>query len=83
MHVYPSPARPHFIARAGLEAGAFVRVGSTNRRADAALLAEMRRFAGGESFDEGPLPALRPEAVDFRVAAECFAPVRRSASACG
>lgn len=76
VHVYPSPARPHFIARAGLEAGAFVRVGSTNRRADAALLAEMRRFAGGESFDEGPLPALRPEAVDFRVAAECFAPVR-------
>lgn len=76
VHVYPSPARPHFIARAGLEAGAFVRVGSTNRRADAALLAEMRRFAGGESFDEGPLPALGPEAVDFRVAAECFAPVR-------
>ena len=76
VQVYPSPARPHFIARAGLEAGAFVRVGSSNRRADAALLAEMRRFAGGESFDEGPLPALGPEEVDFRVAAECFAPVR-------
>ena len=77
VHVYPSPARPHFIARVGLEAGAFVRVGSTNRRADAALLTEMRRFAGGESFDEGPLPALGPEAVDFQVAAECFAPVRK------
>ena len=76
VQVYPSPARPHFIARAGLEAGAYVRVGSTNRRVDAALLAEMRRFAGGESFDEGPLPALGPEAVDFQLAAECFAAVR-------
>ena len=76
VQVYPSPARPHFIARAGLEAGAYVRVGSTNRRADAALLAEMRRFAGGESFDEGPLPALGPEAVDLQLAAECFAAVR-------
>ena len=76
VQVYPSPARPHFIARAGLEAGAYARVGSTNRRADAALLAEMRRFAGGESFDEGPLPALGPEAVDLQLAAECFAAVR-------
>ena len=77
VRVHPSPARPHFIARAGLEAGAYVRVGSTNRQADAELVAEMQRFAGGLSFDESPMPALDSEALDFRVASELFAPVRK------
>ena len=52
VRIYPSSMRPHFIARAGLEAGTYVRVGSTNRRADADLIAEMQRFASSESFDE-------------------------------
>ena len=77
VRVHPSPARPHFIARAGLEAGAYVRVASTNRQADAELIAEMQRFAAGRSFDEGPMPALDSEALDFRVASELFAPVRK------
>ena len=67
IRVYPSPARPHYIARAGLEGGAYVRVGSTNRQADAELVAEMQRFASGQFFDERPMPGLDPEALDFRV----------------
>ena len=74
VEVFPSPARPHHIARQGLQRGTYARVGSSNRLADAALVAEMRRFATGESFDEGPLPVLDSEAVDFRVASESFAP---------
>ena len=74
VEVFPSPARPHYLARAGLHQGTYARVGSSNRLADAALIAEMRRHATGESFDEGPLPALDSEAVDFRVASESFAP---------
>ena len=74
IEVFPSPARPHYLARAGLHQGTYARVGSSNRLADAALIAEMRRHATGESFDEGPLPALDSEAVDFRVASESFAP---------
>ncbi len=77
VHVYPSPARPHFIARERLRAGTYVRVGSTNHLADAPMIAEMERFAAGDSFDEQPLPALDSEAVDFRVASEFFAPARR------
>ena len=77
VRIYPSSMRPHFIARAGLEAGTYVRVGSTNRRADADLIAEMQRFASGESFDERPMPALDSEALDFRAASECFAPRRK------
>ena len=33
------------ITKAGRTAGTYVRVGSTNRRADDALIAEMQRFA--------------------------------------
>ena len=77
VRVYPRSTRPHYIARTGPDAGTYVRVGSTNRRADAQLIAEMQRFAKGESFDERPMPALDSEALDFRVASELFSPVRK------
>ena len=76
VQVYPSPSRPHFLTRKGLDRGTYVRVGSTNRHADAALVAEMQRFARGDAFDEQPVPELDSEALDFRVASESFAPVR-------
>jgi ATP-dependent DNA helicase RecG len=56
-----------------------VRVGSTNRRADEALVGEMQRFARGQAFDEAAMPGLDSEAIDFRAASESFAPVRRLA----
>jgi ATP-dependent DNA helicase RecG len=54
-----------------------VRVGSTNRRADDALIAEMRRFAQGQAFDETAMPGLDSEAIDIRAASESFAGVSR------
>lgn len=54
-----------------------MRVGSSNRQADAQLIAEMQRFAIGETFDEWPMPEVNSEAVDFRLASESFAPVRK------
>ena len=76
VEVFPSPARPHHLTREGLQRGTYIRVGSSNRLADAALVSEMRRYATGDSFDEGPLPALNSEAIDFRAASESFAPAR-------
>jgi len=75
--VYPSAARPHYLERLGPDGGVFVRVGSTNRRADAAQIQEMRRFANLGSFDEQPIPDANSEALDFRAASELFAPVRK------
>lgn len=75
--VYPSQNRPHYLRREGVEQGTCVRVGSTNRKADEALIAEMRRYAYGESFDEQPLPDIDSEAIDFRAASELFASVRQ------
>ncbi len=77
VQVYPSPSRPHYLKREGLDGGVYVRVGSTNRRADRELVEELRRFARGEAFDEQAMPGLDSEALDFRAASESFAPVRR------
>jgi ATP-dependent DNA helicase RecG len=76
VHVHPSSTRPHYLKRDGIDSGAYVRVGSTNRRADPDMLQELRRVARGETFDEQPMPDLDSEAVDFRAASESFAPLR-------
>ena len=77
VQVYPSLSRPHYLKKRGFPDGVFVRLGSTNRRAEASLIEEMRRYARQESFDEQPLPELNSEALDFRVASELFAPQRK------
>jgi predicted HTH transcriptional regulator len=77
IQVYASPVRPHYVRREGLDGGVYIRVGSTNRRADRELIDELRRFARGEAYDEQPIPDLDSEALDFRAASESFAPIRR------
>lgn len=77
VEVHPGPSRPYRLAREGEATGVFVRVGSTNRRADRELIAELGRFARGESYDEQAMPGLDSEAIDFRAASESFALVRR------
>ena len=77
--VFPSPRRPHGVRAEGRN-GVYVRVSSTNRRADPALVDEMRRFANRQGYDEEPLPQLQSEAIDFRAASECLHP---SASSSG
>ena len=79
VQVYPRAARPHYLERLGPEAGVFVRLGSTNRRADMAQIAKMRRLGRFESFEDQPIPDLNSEALDFRATSELFAPVRKLA----
>ena len=76
VRVYPSSSRPHSLG-ADPETGVYVRVGSTNRIADEHLVAEMRRYARRESFDERPMPELDSGAIDFRAASESFSEFRR------
>ena len=76
VHVYPSSLRPHHLKREGEDTGTFVRVGSTNRRADREMREEMRRHSRGESFDEQALPEFNSESLDFRELSELFRSVR-------
>jgi ATP-dependent DNA helicase RecG len=77
VEIFPGPSRPYYLEREGLDEGTYVRVGSTNRRADPELVEELRRYARGETYDEQALPELGSEAVDFRAASESFANVRK------
>ena len=77
IQVHPSSVRPHYLKSTGLEGGTYVRVGSTNRRADSELIDELRRFSRGETFDEQAMPDCDSEAIDFRAASESFASVRK------
>ncbi len=76
VEVYPSAMRPHWLKSLGIENGVLVRVGSTNRKADKPLTAEMRRSALNLAYDEELMPDSNPEALDFRVASGLFAGLR-------
>lgn len=49
--VLPGANKPYFIRKDGPEQGTFIRVGPTNRKADAQILAELRRQARNISLD--------------------------------
>jgi ATP-dependent DNA helicase RecG len=76
VEVSPSPLRPYWLKALGMQNGVMVRVGTTNRRADGPLTAELRRSALNLSYDEEPMPHINPEALDFRVASGLFAGLR-------
>jgi predicted HTH transcriptional regulator len=78
--VHPSALRPHHLRAEGPAHGSYVRLGSSNRAADAALIAELSRRIGAEGYDEEPQADLDSEAIDFGAASQCFAerrPLRR------
>lgn len=77
VQVFPSNTRPHFIQRLGPMEGVFIRVGSTNRKADAVQIRELKSFLRPGSFDEEAIPDLKSEVIDFRAASEFLAPFRR------
>jgi ATP-dependent DNA helicase RecG len=69
-----SSSRPH---RVVADDAVFVRIGSSNRKADPQLIEEMRRSTRFESFDESPYPSEPIEMIDFKVLAGEFATARR------
>lgn len=74
---YPSSNRPHHFKSLGPQDGVFVRIGASNRKADAPLIRELARMVRNETFDESPLAHLSASAVDFRTAFETFKKHRR------
>ncbi len=72
-----SSQRPHALLLSGDRELVFVRIGSTNRRADKNLIAELSRSVMPKGYDEEPMPDLNSEDIDFRVASELFEPIRK------
>ena len=72
VEVYPSGSRPHWLKKEGPLEGVYVRLGSTNRKADSDLIQELRRSAMGVTFDEQSLPERTADDIDFEAAVVCF-----------
>lgn len=77
IQVFPSSVKPHYLKQEGLDKGVYIRVGSTNRLADALMQAELRRIKIEDSFDKQALSELNSEDIDFRVASELFLPIKK------
>lgn len=75
VEVFLSGSRPHFIKSEGPQ-GVYVRLGSTNRRADRELIDELKRGVQGAVFDETPLPELTIDALDLDAARKLFEDTR-------
>ena len=76
VEVYPSGSRPHWVKSEGHLDGVYVRLGSTNRKADRELIAELQRSASGVSFDEMPMPDLSASDLDIDTAKKHFKGIR-------
>lgn len=61
-----STRRPHCMKAQGMAGGVYVRLGSTTRQADPALVAELERTARGVAFED--LPELRASLADLDLA---------------
>jgi predicted HTH transcriptional regulator len=64
IEVSRSSNAPHFVKREGGRSGIYIRIGSTNRQADDAVIAELRRSLLHQAYDETPLTDIKEEALD-------------------
>lgn len=76
VEVFPSSARPHYLSSLGPEEGVYVRLGASNRQAGSDWVAEARRAAAGQVFDEQAMPELGMADLDLAAMARVFGPTR-------
>src|SRR3990167_2834668 len=73
----PHLAGPFHIKKDGKEKGVYVRSGSTNRIADAAMLDELHLFARKISFDEAPCLPIKNNTLDWEIIEILFKNVKK------
>src|SRR5579862_523257 len=71
----PHRPGPFYLKDKGEDGGVYVRIGSTNRIADAALIAEIKRIKEHTSFDQLPELQATPDDLDMELARKLFAVV--------
>lgn len=77
MITIPHSPGPFHLKDKGEGNGVFVRVGSTNRIADAAMIAEIKRIKEHTSFDQLPEPRATPDKLDMNLARKLFTTVNK------
>lgn len=66
IEVFLSNVRPHYLNAEGIDNGVYVRLGSTNRKADREMIAELKRSVQGGSYDALPMPELSVDDLDLK-----------------
>lgn len=74
----PHSPMPYFLKSKGEQEGAFIRFGSTNRPADAHILAEIKRLKDHTTFDQLPDCKRTSEDLDFDLAKRLFEHIGKS-----
>ncbi len=68
----PHSIGPYYAKSKGLKKGTYIRLGSTNRLVDAAILAELQRLGENECFDEMPSTGCSIQDLDLDTIKACF-----------
>ncbi|MDE3056054.1 MAG: putative DNA binding domain-containing protein [Verrucomicrobiota bacterium] len=68
----PHSIGPYYAKSRGLKKGTYIRLGSTNRLADAAILAELERLGENECFDEMQASGCSIKDLDLEAIKACF-----------
>jgi len=68
---------PYYLKTKGDSKGVYVRLGSTNRIADASLIAEIKRLKEHISFDQSPEMKSTSDELDFELARQLLAPLNK------
>jgi predicted HTH transcriptional regulator len=68
----PHSVGPYYAKSKGLKKGTYIRLGSTNRLADAAIIAELQRLGENECFDEMPSTGSSIQDLDLEAIKTCF-----------
>jgi len=67
IRILPGANKPYYFKKLGPEDGIFVRIGSTNRKADSQISAELKRQARNISLDQEVDPSFDCEILDMRL----------------
>jgi len=67
IRILPGANKPYYLKKLGPEDGIFVRIGSTNRKADSQVSAELRRQARNISLDQEIDPSFDCDILDRRL----------------
>ncbi|MBI3900644.1 MAG: putative DNA binding domain-containing protein [Chlamydiia bacterium] len=68
----PHSVGPYYAKSKGLKKGTYIRLGSTNRLADTAIIAELQRLGENECFDEMPSTGCSIQDLDLEAIKTCF-----------
>jgi len=80
IEIFPGNQRPYFLKSKGLEIGAYVRIGSSNRCASKEIIQELKRYSLNRSFDEEPFLETSSEGLDIQTISECLSRIGKKAT---